>query len=136
MLWLVLPQVQGYVVGLKLEYQEYLPKAPVFKALASACGIIWEMCQRRSLMREGWITGSMCWKWMLAYGFSATTSLFLRCHRVTSLLRSVPTLRCLYQSSPSAGVHTVSGSHCESQHTFSSQQFFTQGVLSQGCKAD
>lgn len=40
MLWLVSPQVQGDMVGLKLEYQEYLPKAPVFKALASACGII------------------------------------------------------------------------------------------------
>lgn len=75
MLWLVSPQVQGDVVGLKLEYQEYLPKAPVFKALASVYGIIWEMFQRRSLMREGRITGSVCWKWMLACGFSATPSL-------------------------------------------------------------
>lgn len=37
---------------------------------------------------------------------------------------------------PRAGVRMVSGSHCESQHTFSSQQFFTQGGLSQGRKAD
>lgn len=75
MLWLVSPQVQGDMVGLKLEYQEYLPKAPVFKALASVYGIIWEMFRRRSLMREGRITGSVCWKWMLACGFSATPSL-------------------------------------------------------------
>lgn len=93
MLWLVSPQVQGDMVGLKLEYQEYLPKAPVFKALASAYGIIWEMFRRRSLMERR----SDNWECVLEVDAGMRflchpLSQFLSYHRVTSLLCSVPTL--------------------------------------------